>query len=181
MNGWSTHEVYVGEKGRYVDCYDGEIGSMSEAALELADYMAYTGSYKFPEDGITNMSGLCGYIISKLEAKGEPASADAIREYAEKCFKISDITLPDDLLYDETDGTYTYASDKRFGLPYYIVGDYASPYSPVNLTVWYYTDHSRYFESHMYEYQMRKVDGDWVFTSSTMAVYSPYEPGVYRN
>lgn len=179
MSGWSTHEVYVGEKGKYVDCYDSESDNPSEAANALADYIAYTGTYKFPEDGISNMSGLCGYIISRLEAKGEPATADAIRAYAEKCFGVSNITLTDDLTFNDADGTYSYTGESSIEIPHFIVGEYASPYSPVNLSVWYYTDFSRYLASHLYDYKMKKSDGDWIFTSSTMAVYSPYEPMVY--
>ena len=183
MSGWSTHEVYVGEKGSYVDCYGSQscYGAPSEAADALAEYIAYTGTYKFPEDGISNMSGLCGYIISRLEAKGEPATAEAIRAYAEKCFGMSEIVLTDDLIFNDADGTYSFAGNSGIEIPHYIVGEYASPYSPVNLSVWYYTDFSRYLASHLYDYKMKKSDGDWIFTSSTMAVYSPYEPVVYAN
>ena len=177
MYGWNRREIVISTNGTFVSC--GDIGAYkSDAADALDKYFRISISYKFPEDTEGNEDLLCEYILSCLKSSGIKATYENIVSYGEEYLGMNITELPKSFLFDERRDEYWVGGHGTRYMPYMVIGEYTTPPDDATyLTVRFYSDYSCQIESHLYEYRVKNINGNWKLLSSTMIEYSPYEPG----
>ena len=134
----------------------------TEASAELSKLLNMTMKYNLDEMEVTE------YIIDSLYRKTGKASftEGEIVGYAKRCFGVEAFTPNQHFM---TDGAYTSLAHGGNHIYHDIIGtNYASDSGISTVTVRFYADYAKTVYSHLIEYQMKKLDGDFVFIGQKM-------------
>ncbi|MBQ7299274.1 MAG: M56 family metallopeptidase [Clostridia bacterium] len=161
------HEVLPGGMQRFYYCeyprralepiLESSAPNATEASAELSKLLNMTMKYNLDEMEVTE------YIIDCLYRKTGKASftEGEIVGYAKRCFGVEAFTPNQHFM---TDGAYTSLAHGGNHIYHDIIGtNYSSESGISTVTVRFYADYAKTVYSHLIEYQMKKLDGDFVF------------------
>ncbi|NLE13005.1 MAG: hypothetical protein GX628_04915 [Clostridiales bacterium] len=147
--------------------------SYGEAADELYEILANHILLEFPTtddmDDYTRFQITC-CISGKLGDAGKTTEKD-FKDYAKKHFGIEDFT-PEKIHveYGCAHGGSSQILD--------VIGSEEKNGETI-VTVQFYADMSKTVKSHIYQYTMKKVDGEWTYTGCQEIRHSQYEPACW--